>query len=199
MKTKLLVALALLTLGVSSASAQTATFTWTGGASKSGVESAQFATIDNYTTNASFGFSGYVSINGGNFLNALSVPEPGTCSIPRNPDGSCSGLIFPDFPNDGRFGSCSVIVWGQNQWGTRADGSIMDGTKAGDYYTRLGTASCNEWNGSVNISLTEFREFINHPNCGPRGCHPFLVDTLESGSGTASCVAGSGTFGACGS
>lgn len=166
-------------------SAQTATFTWTGGASKNYVESAQFATIDNYQTNASIGFSGYVSILLGNSLQDVGLPDPGTCSIPRNPDGSCSGETFPTFPNNGKLASCSAITWGQNQWGTRADGSIMDGTKAGDYYTRLGSATCSEWNGSANISLTEFRQFIDHVTCGRGSCHHYLVDTLVSGSGTA--------------
>lgn len=201
MKQLLIALLAFGTIGAAMSSAQTTNVTWQGGTvSNSGTTyNAQFTTIDGYTTNAAIGYAGNVNIVNGNTLWEIFLPDPGTCSIPRNPDGSCSGESFPDFPNNGKLSCESQITWGAKQWGTRSDGSTMNGTKAGDYYTLSGTTGCTLWNGAVTISLTLFHEFDPHTSCGRFGCHTYLIDTIKNGSGFASCVPGSGSFGACGS
>lgn len=182
------------TLSASSANAQTcfdgcqlgatASFTWNGSTDGYG-PTVELATIDGNPTNATYGYAGDVQIMGNNSLTALSLPNPSTCSLPRNPDGTCSGETFPDFPNNGKL-ACGAITWGAKQWGTRADGTPMDGTKAGDSYSMTGTSTCTEWNGTVSASVTELRHMVQHQNCGRFGCgKPFLVDLETGGSGTA--------------
>lgn len=166
----------------------TANFTWNGSTDGYG-PIVELATIDGNQPNATIGYAGDIQImgyaNGPQSLTELFLPNPGTCSLPRNPDGSCSGETFPDFPNNGKL-ACGAIAWGAKQWGTRADGTPMDGTKAGDSYSMTGTTSCTEWNGTVSVSLTEFRQMVQHQNCGRFGCgKPFLVDTETGGNGTA--------------
>lgn len=196
MKTKIVAVLCFLALSTT-ARAQTCQFscqlgatanvTWTGSTAGNEV---QFTTIDNQSTDQRIGFAGGIEISGGNSLSILTLPEPGTCSIPRNPDGSCSGETFPGFPNNGSIVYyATTITWGAKQWGTRADGTTMDGTQAGDSYTQTGTTECPQWNGTTDVTLTVFRQMVKHQNCGRFGCRPpYLVDTMFSGSGTATVV-----------
>lgn len=89
------------------------------------------------------------------------------------------------FPNNGGLDCETQMTFGTKQWGARAGGSTMDGSKAGDYYTMTGTTVCPLWNGTADISITEFRQMIQHRSCRYSVCKTWLVDTMESGSGQA--------------
>jgi len=157
-------ALALLLLLLSGAVslAQSATFTWNG--NDYGTE---LATINGVPVNQSTGYAGSIEVVNGYELWLLTLPE----SL--------------DFPNNGYLDCQTIISWGADQWGTRANGTTMDGTQAGDYYTKSGDTNCPLWNGTTMIALTEFHEFIAHRSCGHGICHTYLLDTIENGYGSA--------------
>jgi hypothetical protein len=144
---------------------QTATFTWVGSTDSS--QLLELATINGQPVNQATGYGGAIQIVNGSSLWLLELPE----SL--------------GFPNNGFLDCETAIAFGAKQWGTRSDGSQMDGTQAGDYYTLTGTTSCPLWNGTTSISITEFREMIQHRSCGHGVCKNYLVDTMENGSGSA--------------
>jgi hypothetical protein len=159
---KYLAALALLVLSATFAWAQSgpsATFTWNGS-----TDSSQLINLASVNGQPN---GGAIQIVNGSFLWLLELPE----SL--------------GFPNNGYLDCQTAITFGANQWGTRADGSTMNGTQAGDYYTKSGTTSCPLWNGTTAISLTEYRVFIAHRYCYRGVCKTSLTDTMENGSGSA--------------
>lgn len=141
------------------------TYTWNGSTDSS--QELALATIDNQPSNEATGYSGDIQITNGNFLWLLDLPQ----SL--------------GFPNNGYLDCQTAITWGAKQWGTRANGSQMDGTQAGDYYTLTGTTVCPLWNGTTDVSLTEYREMIQHRSCRYSVCRTYLVDTEENGWGSA--------------
>jgi hypothetical protein len=154
-----------LTLLCTAAFAQTATFTWNGNTDTNSLT--EFATIDGSSVNQATGYAGAIQIDNQNILWLLELPE-----------------TF-NFPNNGFLDCESSIAFGPKQWGTRVDGTPMNGAQAGDWYTITGTTSCPLWNGTTNVSLTELRMIVAHHSCIRYRCHTYLTDTAQSGTGTA--------------
>jgi hypothetical protein len=153
--------------------AQSASFTWNG-STDSGYLT-EFATVNGLPVDQSTGYGGAIQIIGNVYLNLLELPQ--VLGFPNN------GFISS--PNSG------VLTFGPKQWGTRTDGSVMNGTQAGDSYTYTGTTSitlfdaASDSNKTVAVSVTEFRQIVSHRNCSRYGCRTVLLDVMLSGLGTA--------------
>lgn len=161
--------LTLLFVGATSLHAQTATFTWNGSTDSS--QLVELALINGQPVNQATGYAGAIQVVNGDFLMLLELPQ----SL--------------GFPNGGYLDCASLLTFGAKQWGTRPNATAMDGTQAGDYYYLPSSTTCPVENGAntanISISFNEFREFIQYRYCGHGRCRTVLVDTMESGSGTA--------------
>ena len=142
-----------------------ATFTWNGSTDSS--QGVALATIDGQAPNLANGYGGSIQIINGYMLGLLDLPE----SL--------------GFPNNGFLDCWTLISFGAKQWGTRPNGIPMDGSQAGDFYSLTGTTSCPLWNGTTSISITEFRQMVQHRLCYRGSCKTYLVDTMENGHGSA--------------
>lgn len=138
-------------------------FTWHGSTDSS--QLVELASINGEPVDQSTGYAGAIQIVNRNFLWLLELPES-------------LGL-----PNNGYLDCSSPITFGAKEWGTRLNGTPMDGSQAGDWYSITGTTSCALASGTTAISLTEFRQMVAHRYCRYSVCRTYLVDTLEGGSG----------------
>lgn len=160
-KKRLLLALALTFVYTTVCRAQSnqVAFTWSGGSS------AELTTINGQPTNQATGYAGGIQIVNGSILALLSLPD----SL--------------DLPNNGFLDCWTALTFGEKQWGKRADGSTMDGSKAGDSYMLPAATACPLWNGTALISLSEYRQMVAYKYCYRGACKTSLIDTLEGGRG----------------
>ena len=159
----------LLTAGALAVLAQsnTATFGWAGSTDSS--QLVELANINGQPVDQASGYAGAIQIVNGSFLWLLDLPSP---------------LDGVTFPNNGYLDCSSPIAFGAKQWGTRPNGTKMDGTQAGDSYTLSGTTGCALPDGTTAISITEFRTIVAQRYCRYGQCRTFLVDKMTGGSGT---------------
>lgn len=144
----------------------TAAFTWSGSTDSS--QGVELSSIDGQPApNLATGYGGAIRIVNGYMLALLELPE----SL--------------GFPNNGFLDCWTLITFNAKVWGTRANSIPMDGSQAGDYYTLTGTTACPLWNGTTSISITEFRQMVQHRLCYRGSCKTYLVDTMENGHGSA--------------
>jgi hypothetical protein len=55
-------------------------------------------------------------------------------------------------PNNGYLEACNPLTYASKVWGTRSDGTAMDGTQVGDSYSWPASTSCPQ--GVININVT---------------------------------------------
>lgn len=111
--------------------------------------------------------------------------------------------VPPLLPNNGFMcGFYNTLSYGAKNWGTRADGSTMNGTQAGDYFVQVATTQIPVENNDpgywgnvpvVPVNVTLLLEMTYKPVVVCRrgqGCHTVLQPFLTQGSGTLQFVEG---------
>lgn len=103
----------------------------------------------------------------------------------------------PVLPNNGFMcGFYNMLTYGQKEWGTRTDGSTMNGAEAGDYFIQLASTMIPVENNDssywgqvpyvatyVNLNLTMTYKPVQVCRRGS-GCHMTLQPHFTGGNGT---------------
>ena len=119
------------------------------------------------------------------------------CPYQGDPSGGYGSFIDVPyqlgFLNNGYLAGCDPMVWGQKTFAQRPDGTIGDGTQAGDTFRQPASTTCpyytGEYGGAIPDNfLPQFSIVGNFTvekiiSCGRYGCRSHLKTSLTGGTG----------------
>jgi hypothetical protein len=96
-------------------------------------------------------------------------------------------VMQPKLPNNGYLADCAPLTYAAKVWGTRSDGTVMNGTEASDSYVLPAYTTCpyGVVNGHVNLDFT-YEPSQVRVCTGRYNCHYVqkLLPVFKGGNGT---------------
>ncbi len=129
--------------------------------------------------------------------NAYPEDMGAICPYQGNPTGGYGSFLEVPwqlgFLDNGLLQGCDPMVWGQKTFAQRPDGTVGDGTRAGDAFTQPAATTCpyyvGEYGGAIpdnflpQFSIVANFTVVKITTCGRYRCQSHLQSNLTDGTG----------------